>query len=146
MQIPISVPLAGLKNFICDTNYTNCHGISFGFEPTIESIGVKLLSVRFRLRFPVFQPIDPPWANNTGHEPNAGDEKPIWSARKRHFVRHPGSRPSRGKRRNPSWANNAVVAFTQEFGAEAYCQRIFSNAGARTLFNRRWAQHYFCLA
>jgi hypothetical protein len=66
--------------------------------------------LEFRLRFPVFQPIDAPWVNNTGQEPNAGDEELISSARKRRFVRHGGRQPSRGQRRNRLWPNNAVAA------------------------------------
>jgi hypothetical protein len=48
------------------------------------------LTPEFRLRYPVFQPIDAPWVNNTGQEPNAGDGELICSARKRHSVRHAG--------------------------------------------------------
>ena len=77
------------------------------------------LKLEFRLRLPVFQPIDAPWVNNTGREPNAGDEEPICSARKRRFVRHAGSRPSHGQRKNRSWPNNAVAALDTKFKAEA---------------------------
>jgi hypothetical protein len=80
--------------------------------------GSGRLKLEFRLRFPVFQPIDAPWVNNTGQEPNAGDEKLICSARKRHFVRHAGNRPSRGQRKNRSRPNNAVAALIQKFEAE----------------------------
>jgi len=69
--------------------------------------------LEFRLRFPVFQPIDAPWVNNTGQELNGGDEELICSARKRHFVRHAGNQPSHGQRKNRSRQNNAIAALIQ---------------------------------
>ena len=65
--------------------------------------------LEFRLRFPVFQPIDALWDNNTGQEQNAGDEELICSARKRRFVRHAGNRPSHGQRKNRSRRYDAVA-------------------------------------
>src|SRR6266487_4258150 len=108
-----------------------------------DSVRLKL---EFRLRFPAFQPIDPPWVNNSGREPNAGDEKPTWSARRHHFVRHAEKRPNRGQRRKRPWPNNAVAAFVRNPEAEEQCQRILPNARPRTLLNRRWTQHHLRLA
>src|SRR4029453_196840 len=108
--------------------------------------GPSQLAAEFGLPFPVFQPIDAPWVNNTGQEQNAGDEELICSARKRHFVRHGGGQPSRGQRKNRSRPNNAVEALIQNSRPRGQCRCIFTNAAAHTLFYRRWAQHHFCLA
>jgi hypothetical protein len=78
--------------------------------------------LEFRLRFPVFQPIDAPWVNNTGQEPNAGDEELTCSARKRRFVRHAGNRPSHGQGKNRSRRNNAVAGAHTKFKAEGQCR------------------------
>ncbi len=119
MQIPICVSSGTKERRLSKAPflYADVDSNSVSWEDSVR------LKLEFRLRFPAFQPIDPPWVNNSGREPNAGDEKPTWSARRCHFVRHAGNRPSRGQRRKRSRSNNAVAAFVRN-------PRLRNNASA----------------
>src|SRR5438046_140290 len=79
------------------------------------------LEVRIRIAFrDISIDRDTLWVNSTGCEPNASDEAPTSSARKHHFVRPVGNRPSHERRRNLSRRDNAGAARPYQIRGEAF--------------------------